>query len=1789
LVQGVASNFVVRATDVSANLRRLVVADVPSGVGGLARAELWNLPTDVHQLAGIDFTQPPTITTNFATINYSDAGGQPFWPGAQVDRFAARFTGDLSIPVGGGYTFWINSDDGSRLLLDGRVALDNDGEHGATERSVTIALSAGIHSFELLFFENGGGALIQASIAGPGFGKRLVQSSDFGFFAAQQFVESAGPSIQSPTDMAVLEGTLRLQRYSTNDVQIRLAATDADGIVGERIVRVVTLSDLDGDGIPDRDDSDIDGDGVSNADEIAAGTDPRNPDTDGDGVPDGSDPHPLATNHPPLFAGGAALAFDGTDDYVQFGSPAALQMTGDQTIELWLRPQDFSQVRNTISKAYAGEGSMSIATDGRVNYFYGIRGDDGGVNAIDYQSFTSSFKLARDGWSHLAVVRDLSSMKLRWYLNGALMDEVPALFHAAKAGSQPFLLGRGYAFPFLGQMDEVRIWNRARTGDEIRASRFSHVLGNEPGLVVAWSFDETSGSVVRDVGPSRVTGILGDGVPAFAPSRVASDVPVGSVLTQTPIPGTPRHRIQLTPVDPDGDPVTLRVTALPSHGALYQTVDGTTPGAAVSVVPAVVTDPSGRLIYESTAGFSGIDSLGISGSDGYLDSWPATGSLLLLPPNQPPVAAADAFSTFQDTAISIAGVTGNDTDPDGDPLRFRVVQSPAHGTLVTAASGSASYAPDPGFSGSDQFTYALVDRVAWIRSEQYRKGITHNATTGNPWTDAFGLPTWRLDFLEGGTDLAGASPWYLYPGNPMMWDSSWYYGDGLWAFRDDFGAAIWNAGMAHNLTGTDWNQTIPSEVWVSPFLQGRVDVFGDFDVEWHSTAATADADVVLAVRSRATQVVTPLYTNTFSRPAPASSSDVPRTTANLWVRDVAVGLGDEVVFTVRGRGQAGGWITVVDRLVIAPSAASRYATVTLQVRGNHTPVVAASEGSALQFDGVDDTLLLPAGAPDAAWTVEAWVRPDRIQGGRHGVAGYFAEGADWGVALMDGELCAVARSGEITRSGVLAQPGRWYHVAAARAGLAIQVYVNGQLRREGTIAGDYTPGRGAPPRVGSETCCSSYFAGLVDEVRIWNRALAPDEIAQGVYLPLSGTEPGLLGYYPLDEGTGLAAANHASASASGTLGAGNASAVPRWVASDAPFDRVPSTLEDHELVLTVAGSDQDGDTLTPVLTSPPQQGTLYQTPDGVVRGTPIVFNTAARLDGAREYLQVPETTNTDLGFHATWSITAWILPAAVNNQYSTIFADGYWTISFGLQQGTARLDSWFNNGNNVQSDRSLDLGRWQHVALVYDGSARHLYIDGQPAGTAAGGAPGVGGSGASIGGVTSDAAGNWRSFFDGAIDEVALWGRALSDAEIKTAATTRPTGTESDLLAFWNFDPVRGSSVPDASGHEADALYVGLAGSPGLQLVGNTATALDPLLPRVTNPSGKVIYVPSTNRFGLDSLGYRISDGKVSSSDGTASWRVIPVNDPPTAVPDVVSVAQGLPQVIVDVTANDFDADGDPFTLLDYTQPSHGALVITGGGGFIYTPAPGFTGTDSFTYRVTDGQATSEPGVVQLVVDSITAFRWINPAGGAWSQASNWSPSRLPGSNDTVVIDLPGTYTVSQDVPATVRRVIVGGDSGQATLAVNSVLTNLTDSFVRAGGRLALAGRLTLGGRLTVDGAFDWQGGVMEGPGTTEWTPGAVVSLATSGDRYLIGGRVLLNRTTAVMAAGRLILQNGPLGTPRVENAGSLTLARAASVVLSDLGGGNHPLVPEQRPARSHRCRHCRHQPAVRQHGHPAD
>ncbi|PYI56511.1 Ig-like domain-containing protein [Paenibacillus flagellatus] len=136
----------------------------------------------------------------------------------------------------------------------------------------------------------------------------------------------------------------------------------------------------------------------------------------------------------------------------------------------------------------------------------------------------------------------------------------------------------------------------------------------------------------------------------------------------------------------------------------------------------------------------------------------------------------------------------------------------------------------------------------------------------------------------------------------------------------------------------------------------------------------------------------------------------------------------------------------------------------------------------------------------------------------------------------------------------------------------------------------------------------------------------------------------------------------------------------------------------------------------------------------------------------------------------------------------------------------------------------------------------------------------------------------------------------------------------------------------------------------------------------VTNPAtGEFLYTPNADANGTDSFTFKANDGVADSITATVTVTIAPVNDAPVAAGAVYSTTGSYPLTGA-LTAT--DAEGDVLTYRIESQGSKGTVTqgVYGSGTFVYTPIPGATGTDSFTFTAYDGIAYSAPAVVTVEI-----------------------------------------------------------------------------------------------------------------------------------------------------------------------------------------------------------------------------
>ena len=141
----------------------------------------------------------------------------------------------------------------------------------------------------------------------------------------------------------------------------------------------------------------------------------------------------------------------------------------------------------------------------------------------------------------------------------------------------------------------------------------------------------------------------------------------------------------------------------------------------------------------------------------------------------------------------------------------------------------------------------------------------------------------------------------------------------------------------------------------------------------------------------------------------------------------------------------------------------------------------------------------------------------------------------------------------------------------------------------------------------------------------------------------------------------------------------------------------------------------------------------------------------------------------------------------------------------------------------------------------------------------------------------------------------------------------------------------------------------------------------------VSLSSGTVTYTPAANFNGTDTFTYIVTDGLGGTDIATVTVTVTPVNDAPVATDDAQTTSENVALNIPAATllANDTDVDGDTLsiTAVSPTSANGGTLALIGGI-ITYTPAVGFTGTDTFTYTVDDGNGLTDTATVSVSVNA---------------------------------------------------------------------------------------------------------------------------------------------------------------------------------------------------------------------------
>lgn len=116
------------------------------------------------------------------------------------DQFALKWDAVFEVARAGDYTFSTRSDDGSRLWIDGKVVVNNDGVHPATEKSAKAKLTKGLHRVTVAYFEAGGEEVLSTTVTGPGLPRQPLSNIVAADEKAIAAKKSKQPKKKKPAD-----------------------------------------------------------------------------------------------------------------------------------------------------------------------------------------------------------------------------------------------------------------------------------------------------------------------------------------------------------------------------------------------------------------------------------------------------------------------------------------------------------------------------------------------------------------------------------------------------------------------------------------------------------------------------------------------------------------------------------------------------------------------------------------------------------------------------------------------------------------------------------------------------------------------------------------------------------------------------------------------------------------------------------------------------------------------------------------------------------------------------------------------------------------------------------------------------------------------------------------------------------------------------------------------------------------------------------------------------------------------------------------------------------------------------------------------------------------------------------------------------------------------------------------------------------------------------------------------------------------------------------------------------
>ena len=488
-------------------------------------------------------------------------------------------------------------------------------------------------------------------------------------------------------------------------------------------------------------------------------------------------------------------------------------------------------------------------------------------------------------------------------------------------------------------------------------------------------------------------------------------------------------------------------------------------------------------------------------------------------------------------------------------------------------------------------------------------------------------------------------------------------------------------------------------------------------------------------------------------------------------------------------------------------------------------------GGALAFNGTNQRVNIPNAASlqlSSAMTLEAWVNPSTISNVWRDVV--FKGNDNYYLMATTGPAHAGTPAGGAIVNGAHAEAfgtttlttGTFTHLAATYDGATLKLYVGGNLVGSKAATGAIMTSTNQL-QIGGDSIYGQYFAGVIDEVRVYNTALTQAQIQTDMTTPIgsggsSDTQkptppPSSLTATPVSssqinlawtaasdnvgvtsyriercQGTGCAT------TPSNFVQIGTVNGTPpattynnsTGLAANTPYsyrilatDAVPN-LSDYSNVATATTQggggggpaglvayysfDQGSGTTVTDVSGNNNTGSIV----GATWTTSGKFNGALSFDGTNQRVDIPNTASLQLS--SAMTLEAWVKPSTVSNAWRDVIFKGndnyYLMATTGPAHAGTPAGGAIVNGAHTEAFGTgvLPTGTFTHLAATYDGATLKLYVGGTLVGSkAATGAITTSTNPLQIGGDSI-----YSQYFAGVIDEVRIYNTALTQAQIQT-------------------------------------------------------------------------------------------------------------------------------------------------------------------------------------------------------------------------------------------------------------------------------------------------------------------------------------------------------------------------------------------------------------------------------------